>query len=329
MNAVRFVETRRAAWDRMEALMKGARGRGARALSQQQLRELMRLYPALAVDVARARTLNVDIDVQRRINRLAIAAHGLLYRRAHVRSFLAIWRFLSRDYPRLFRRLWVYTALATLIFLLGGVGAYVSSRISPASAFLFVPGTIELRDRKPGTSEDDVSAPFRAVPGSPMAARITTNNISVAFYAFAFGIMLGLGTCYVLLFNGMMLGGFAGHFANHGLSFALWSFLLPHGVLELMAIMVAGGAGLRLGLSVAVPKRLTRGASLRVGAREAVLLVLGTIPMFIIAGLIEGFITPTYLDGRIKIVLGVTMGLVALGWLLTVACERPTADVSP
>ena len=98
------------------------------------------------------------------------------------------------------------------------------------------------------------------------------NNISVAFHAFALGISAGLGTCYVLLVNAMMLGGFAGHFANHGLSYPLWSFLAPHGVLEIFAILVSAAAGLRLGLSLAVPGRLTRRASLRIGAREAVLL---------------------------------------------------------
>jgi uncharacterized membrane protein SpoIIM required for sporulation len=149
-----------------------------------------------------------------------------------------------------------------------------------------------------------------------MATGIMGNNISVAFLAFALGITAGLGTCYVLFVNAMMLGGFFGHFDNHHLAYMCWSFIAPHGVLEILAILIAAAAGLRLGLALAIPGDMTRGASLRAGAREAVLLVLGTIPMFLVAGSIEAFITPTELPGAAKILLGLTAGAAAMAYLL-------------
>ncbi len=315
MTPARFLETRSAAWGRLEAITAKAARRGVKALDDKELRELTRLYPAVAIDVARARMYNIDPMTQKRINQLAISAHGLLYRRKNIRCFHAVWSFFHDDYPRLFRRLWPYMVLATTIFVVSLLGTYVSTRLKPSNAYLFVPCELDISDEKPGVSSEDISERFRHIARPPMAAGIMANNISVAFSAFALGITAGIGTCYVLIFNSMMLGGFAAHFCNHGLSYDFWSFIAPHGVLEIFAILLSAAAGLRLGLSLAMPGQLTRSASLRLGARDAVLLVLGTIPMFVLAGVVEGFVTPSYLPGAAKIVLGVALGLLTIGYL--------------
>lgn len=324
MTPGRFLETRRATWDRLQALVAQAHRAGLRGLTEAELHELTRLYPAAAVDVARARMYQADPGMQQRMNQLAIAAHGLLYRPASTRKLPAVWRFFRWDYPRLFRRLWPCMTLATTIFLVGLLGAYVATRLVPSNAYLFVPQGLDVSNPGQVTS-DDISERFRRLPNPPMAAGIVANNISVGFKAFALGITAGVGTCYVLLMNALMLGGFAGHFANHGLSYSLWSFLAPHGVLEIFAILVSAAAGLRLGFALAVPGRMRRSASLRVGARDAVLLVLGTIPMFAIAAFIEGFITPSYLPGDAKIVLGITVATMVVAYLLVVGREGAAA----
>jgi uncharacterized membrane protein SpoIIM required for sporulation len=323
----RFIEERRDAWDVLERLVKKAGRKGVAALSQDELHRLSRLYPAVAVDVSRARMYDLDPKTQRRINQLAVAAHGLLYTRARSRPGRAVWRFLRDDYPRLFRRLWHCVSLATAIFLVAGLATYASTLIRPSAAHLFVPGGLEMPDSEPGVTAEDISERFRQLPRPPLAAAVMANNVSVAFNAFALGITAGIGTCYVLLVNAMMLGGIAGHFANHGLSYPFWCFVTPHGVLEIMAIMIAAGAGLRMGLSLAIPGRLTRKASLRRGAAEAVLLVLGTIPMFIVAGAIEGFITPSHLPGGLKIVGGLVVGAAALAYLLLAGRGAPEPGV--
>jgi uncharacterized membrane protein SpoIIM required for sporulation len=322
MTPARFLETRYEVWQRLDALIIKAGKRGLRGLTGSELHELTRLYPAVAVDVARARMYEVDRATQQRINTLAIAAHGLLYRRQAVRTFPAVGRFFRQDYPRLFRRLWPYMTLATLIFVVGSLAAYTATRLVPANAYLFVPRGLDMSNDRTVTSED-ISERFRQMPNAPMAAGIMTNNITVAFYAFALGITAGVGTCYILLINALMLGAFAAHFANHGLSYPLWSFLAPHGVLEIFAILLAATAGLRLGLSLALPGPMTRSAALRRGAVEAVALVLGTIPMFILAGFIEGFITPLYVSGMVKIALGVMAAAAVILYLLT--CGRGAA----
>ncbi len=317
MNVATFLESRTPAWDRLQVLVTRAARRGVRALNEGELHELTRLYPGVAVDAARARMLKVDPATQRRINQLAIAAHGLLYRRPRVRVWPVVWGFLARGYPRLFRRMWPYLAVSFCLFLAAGIGAYASVQMRPSTAYLLVPGQIDMPDGRPGLSAEDVSERFRHMPHPPMAAGIMANNVSVAFRAFAYGITAGVGTCLLVFANAVMLGALASHFANHGLSYPFWSFITPHGALEIMAILIAAAAGLRLGLSLVIPGGLTRGASLRTGAREAVLLVLGTVPMFVIAGTIEGFVTPSYLSGALKIALGLTVAGAVLAFLLT------------
>jgi uncharacterized membrane protein SpoIIM required for sporulation len=316
MTPARFLETRAGAWERLDTLIAKTSKRGVRALDDKELHELTRLYPAVAIDVARARMYNIDLMTQKRINQLAISAHGLLYRRKNIRYFHAVWTFFRNDYPRLFRRMWPYMVLATTLFTVSVLGAYVSTRLKPSNAYLFVPGQLDISDEEPGVSSKDISERFRRIAKPPMAAGIMANNISVAFNAFALGITAGLGTCYVVIFNSMMLGGFAAHFSNHGLTYEFWSFIAPHGILEIFAILISAAAGLRLGLSLAMPGQLKRSASVRIGARDAVLLVLGTIPMFAIAGIVEGFVTPSYIPGAAKIVLGIALALVTIVYLV-------------
>ena len=316
MTPARFLETRNPAWNRLDELVKKTRSKGVAALNDAELHELARLYPAVAVDVARARMYKIDAETQDRVNRLAIAAHGLLYRRPHARPVEGVLKFLAGEYPRLFRRMWPYVLLSVAIFGAVTAATYVSVRVRPAIAHRFVPEEIDLPDGKAGLSADDMSERFRRIPRPPLAAGVMANNISVAFYAFAFGITAGIGTCYVLLMNGMMLGGFAAHFANHHLGFAFLSFIMAHGVLEIMAILIAAAAGLRMGISLAMPGATTRKASLRAGAKEAVLLVLGTIPMFIIAGTLEGFVTPSQISGEVKIVIGIAVWAAVMAYLM-------------
>jgi len=316
MTPVRFIETRKAAWERLDALVRQAGRRGPAGLSSAELHELMRLYPGVAVDVARARMYKIDRATQARINGLAVAAHGLLYRRPSSRPGRAIWRFLMVEYPALFRRMLPYVGLATALFVVAMLGCYFTVRLKPSLAHRFVPEAVDMVDSNPGLSEDDMIERFRKMPNAPLAAGVIVNNISVAFTAFALGITIGVGTCYVILMNAMMLAGFAAHFVNNDLGFKFYSCITAHGVLEIMAILIAAGAGLRLGMSIAVPGRTSRVASLRAGAKDAVLLVVGTMPMFVVAGIAEGFITPSHLPGEMKIAFGAALGFTAIVYLM-------------
>lgn len=325
MTPARFIETRKPAWERLEQLLAQAGVKGASALAEKELHELTRLYPAVAIDAARAKMYRLDRSTQERINRMAIAAHGLLYKQRRRKALPILLRFFSADYPRHFRRLWPYVVFSAVLFFVSGLGAYVTVQLRPSLIHVFISQRLDIADSKKGMSADDMRERYRRMPNAPMAAGIMSNNISVAFNAFALGITAGIGTCLILLYNATMLGAFIAHFTNHNYGYACWANLAPHGVLEIMAILIAGGAGLRLGLSLAIPGALTRKASLRAGAKDAVLLVLGTIPMFIVAGIIEGFVTPSYLADDAKLALGLLTGATALAYLLLAGRGRRAA----
>jgi uncharacterized membrane protein SpoIIM required for sporulation len=120
-----------------------------------------------------------------------------------------------------------------------------------------------------------------------------TNNMSVTFMAFAWGVSFGIGTVYMMVFNGVLMGVIGAACWLGGMSLSLWSFVAPHGVLELPAIFIGGGAGLRLAQGMLFPGMLPRRQSIARAGGEAVRLLLGVIPILIIAGSLEGFVSPS------------------------------------
>jgi uncharacterized membrane protein SpoIIM required for sporulation len=137
--------------------------------------------------------------------------------------------------------------------------------------------------------EDDLGyVELEAEERPAMAAQLITNNVRVAFNCFAGGIFLGVGSLYILAFNGLSLGASAGHYANVGLFGYLFSFIIGHGVLELFAIAVSGAAGFLLGLAVIAPGELTRGEALVTQGRLAIRMIGVVVVLLVIAGLIEG-----------------------------------------
>jgi uncharacterized membrane protein SpoIIM required for sporulation len=153
----------------------------------------------------------------------------------------------------------------------------------------------------------------------PLASSaIMTNNLSVSFAAFAGGILGGIGTVYMMIFNGVLIGVVGVACYRAGLSVSLWSFIAPHGALELPAIFIAGGAGLLLARGLLAPGFLSRRDSLTEAAAVAVRLLLGVVPMLIIAGLIEGFISPTDLPADLKFALGASVFVLLAAYTLLV-----------
>jgi uncharacterized membrane protein SpoIIM required for sporulation len=163
---------------------------------------------------------------------------------------------------------------------------------------------------------------------SELSATIFTNNIRVTFFAFGGGILLGLGTVYVLLFNGLLVGTVAGLAVGAGNGEALFELITPHGVLEISCIIVAGVAGLRIASALVDPGTRDRTIALREEARAAVEIVLGTAAWLVVAGLVEGFITPSGIGITAALTIGFSLG--ALYWTLVFVLGRaPTSERAP
>jgi uncharacterized membrane protein SpoIIM required for sporulation len=166
---------------------------------------------------------------------------------------------------------------------------------------------------------------FTGLLSSPgVSSFIMVNNILVSLKAAAFGITMGVGTVYVLIANGLMLGGLSGVATNYDVSLNYWAVILPHGIIELTAICFAGGAGFVLARAIYAPGDLPRRDSLKIAGGEAVRLMTGVALLLVIAGLIEGFITPLPLPPLLKIAFAMLTAIVLLFYLNA----RPGAGMS-
>ncbi len=161
-----------------------------------------------------------------------------------------------------------------------------------------------------------------AAEASAESTGIFTNNIRVTFVAFGLGITLGLGTAWLLAFNGTLLGALAGVLAARGIHGPFWVLVLPHGLLELSCIAIAGACGLHLGWSVVDPGSLRRSEALWRAGRDAVMVAACLVPPLVVAGLIEGFLTPSALPGWFSIGVGVLVALAFWAWVVFAGRRR-------
>src|SRR5216684_1592917 len=271
MISAHWLEKRRAHWNRLE-----------RMLDQSQSQELGLLYRQAAADLSTLREDPSGRSYARTLNLLLSRAHNTIYT-GQKSSAKGILHFYRETYPRVFRRNLTLVGASCLLFVIGGVAGMLISVTHPQfMQQLLGPHMLETIDQHKMWTDSVVSV-------KPMAASgIMTNNMSVSFAAFAFGITAGLGTIYMMVFNGVMIGvvGVACWFG--GMSLPLWSFVAPHGVLELPAIFIAGGAGLRIAQGLLFPGLLSRRDSIAQAGGEAIRLVLGVVPILIVAGTIEG-----------------------------------------
>lgn len=309
MISTRWLEKRKPHWAKLEALLNQSAGSGLRSLSRSDLQELSLLYRQTAADLAAIREDRGSVHYARYVNQLLVRAHNTIYS-GHRASPMAVVSFFTNTYPKAFRRNLRPCALATAIFAVAGlVGAVLTYQNPDFKVKILGPQMVETIDRHQMWTHSIVGI-------KPVASSaIMTNNLSVGFTTFALGITGGLGTVYMMAFNGLLIGviGVACYFA--GMSLQLWSFVAPHGVLELPAIFIAGAASFRVAHGLLFPGVLPRRESLARSGSEAVQLLLGTIPILIVAGIIEGFVSPTALAVPLKFSMAAALFVVLNSYL--------------
>ena len=313
----RFIDRHKDNWKRLEDLLSMLRGNSLRGLSRAEVREFGELYRRAASDLAIARAETRDPKLINYLNSLVIRAHGKIYRAESNGAFL-VWQFFARDFPQTFRRTWRYTWLAFAVFF-----AFA------AASFLLCYNDLTFADEL-GVGDVRVAAAtdFRWWESLNEAnqigsSQILTNNILISFKAFAYGAFFGIGTIYVLVFNGLHIGGVLGvcYKVNPAFGNALATFMVGHGVIELSCIFIAGGAGMLIGYSMINPGNLTRGAALKKSGLEAVRLAVGCAVLLFFAGIIEGFLSPSNLSPIIKITTGILTGIAMYSYLFLAGRE--------
>jgi uncharacterized membrane protein SpoIIM required for sporulation len=314
MNLEAFLSEGTPVWDELELLIDRA-GRRPERLGVDGVLELGHLYRAAVADLALARRSFPGDPVLERLEPLALRARQAIYgertRRGSLREFFA------RDYWRDVRAERRLLAIALLAMFAPTFLAAAWAVHDPGAAIGLVPGAY----RAAADPQVRHLAGGLSTQGA-FASSIYTHNIAVTFLTFAGGLLMGVGTLYLLAYNGLLLGTLAGLTIQAGTFSVFVRYIVPHGLLELSCISIAGVAGLRLARALIDPGLRPRGEALRADARGAVLMVLGTAPWLVLAGLTEGFITPRALPLGAALGVGLTLASLFWGLVLTRGRQR-------
>jgi uncharacterized membrane protein SpoIIM required for sporulation len=304
-----WIARRRPHWDRLATLLAQSDREGLGRLSRAELQEMALLYRQVAADLSVLRQDATARTYADHVNSLLARAHHIIYsgRRA---STTSIFRFLRDQYPAIFQEHLSYVLLSLLVGVAWGTLGAVLTTARPEFMRHFVgPQMIATMERHEMWTKSVVSVAPKA------SSIIMTNNLTVSFVTFAGGILFGLGTFWSLYQNGMLLGVVGAACHQYGMSLALWSFVAPHGSLELPSIVIAGAAGFRLAYGMLFPGSLRWKDSIARSGIEATRLVSGVIPMLVVAGTLEGFFSPSRAPVWLKFTVGGVLFTLLLLWL--------------
>lgn len=309
MISTHWLGKRKPYWDRLESLLDAAGRKGLSSLTRAELRELGLLYRQTAADLAVVREDPSSPHFARYLNQLLARAHNTIYT-GRRESLMPVARFFGSTYPRVVRAHLPHCLAAIGVFAAAAVaGAVLTWRDPDFEVGILGPQLVETIQRHEMWTHSILAV-------KPLASSaIMTNNMSVAFTAFALGITGGLGTIYMMALNGLMIGVIGTACASSGMSLALWSFVAPHGVLELPAIFIAGGAGLRIAEGLLFPGTAPRRDSLARAGTDATRLLVGVVPILMLAGLIEAFVSPTALPPGLKFAMAAALLALLSGYL--------------
>lgn len=319
----RFITERKDNWERLEDLLKILETSPIRGLPRAEVREFGELYRRAAADLAIARAETRDPKLITYLNSLVIRAHGKIYR-AEGQGLELIWQFFTKDFPRTFRRRWRYFFLSFAVFTIFSIASfllcYYDQNFADATGASQVQ-TFAQNNEQWWKSLNDAN--------QVGASEILTNNIRVSLFAFAFGVLFGVGTIYILINNALHIGGVLAvcYKTNPAFGNALVEFMIGHGVIELSCIFIAGGAGMLIGYSLVNPGDLTRTQALKKNGLEAARLAIGCAILLVIAGIIEGFLSPSNLPAYIKYGTGILTGIAMYSYLLLVGRNNEAEEI--
>ncbi len=293
-----YVLENSAEWLRLEELVEHANKKSKR-LKDEELDELLVRYQRSSAHLSYVRSTYGDPQLTARLTRAVAGARAVIYgSQPKVRG--ALKTFFAATFPA---AVWVarkQVLVSAIALLLPWAIVAVWIANSPAAIEAFAPPAL-----REAYINEDFEAYYSSAPAAEFSSQVFINNIQVSFLAFVTGILFAVPTIALLAFNGANVGVAAGLFHDAGEASKFWGLILPHGLLEITAIIVAGGAGLRMGWSMIVPGDRTRTQSLIHEAQRSVSIILGLIIVFILAGLIEGFVTPSPLETWARVSIGV------------------------
>jgi uncharacterized membrane protein SpoIIM required for sporulation len=304
----RWIDKRRPHWDRLTALLTAADAHGLRSLQHGELKEMAFLYRQIASDLSALRQDGTAPALASFLNQLLARAHNFVYS-GRKGGPMIVLRFLWYDYPHVIGKMQPFILASLVLTMASALLGTLLTLARPEFMHQFIgPEMVATIARHKMWTESVVSA-------SPQwSSFIATNNLTVCFTTFAGGILMGALTLYELFTNGLMIGVIGTACAQAHMSVAFWSFVAPHGSLELPAIILSGAAGMRLGQGLLFPGAYSRRHSVAEAGRDAVRLMAGVIPMLIVAGTLEGFFSPSKAPVALKFLVGSCLFTALMFW---------------
>lgn len=288
--SVQFRRERQAAWTELEELVQRCERSGIDGLGAESIARLPVLYRAALSSLGVARTSVLDQGLRQYLEALVARAYLVVYapkRRIHE----VVVGFVGRGFPAAVRAIAWHVLAAALLLGIGGAIAFAMVAADLDNYWLFVDGAMASGRTPTASAEELRRGLFDDAGGDGLlsfAAFLFTHNSSIGILTFGLGFVLGVPVALLLLYNGMVLGAMSALFHERGLAVEWWSWVLPHGVTELLAIVLCGGAGLAIGQQLVFPGRHDRLAGLAAAGRRLGGVVAGSVCMLALAGLIEG-----------------------------------------
>ncbi|MBE9135816.1 stage II sporulation protein M [Nodosilinea sp. LEGE 07088] len=331
MNVQRWMARRESSWRQLETLLAQAEKTGLRSLSEGQVRQMASLYRSVSADLARAKGHGVSQAVIKDLQGLTSRSYSQIYQGSRRQEWQALGDFCRYGFPAVVQQSWGYIAVATALFVMGGLVGWWIAWQDPAFLTLVLgQGFVE----EVKTSQELWTVSIIGI--EPVASSgIMINNIGVSLRAILGGVTMfmsqgplitppGAFTVFLLMFNGLMIGCVGVLVAQANLAYDLWAFVFPHGALELPAIFMAGGAGLLIARGILVPGPYRRIDTFKRCGLQAAQLLYGIVPMLVIAGLIEGFFSPqTWIPNEFKYIVGTAL---LVGLVQYCRTQRPQAN---
>ncbi|MEA5508162.1 stage II sporulation protein M [Crocosphaera sp. UHCC 0190] len=304
MNIQRWIGRREANWKRLDAILQKIEKRGLKSLASSEIHELASLYRSVSADLARAKTHQVGPTLIRELQQLTSRSYSQVYQGSRRQEWQAVTEFYLWGFPGVVQQTWGYIAVSTGMFVLGALIAWWYAWQDPTFISLIVPEDLIKMVR------DEHQLWMGSILGvEPLASsNIMINNIKVSFNAVAGGMTAGILTLYLLFYNGLLIGAIGALVGLNNLAYPFWAFVFPHGSLELPAIFLAGASGLLIARALLFPGQYRRVDALKYYGFQAAQLVFGIVPLLVIAGIIEGFISPNPLiPNPLKYLIGMIL----------------------